>query len=212
MTGERFGRLLAVKYAGHRGRNRVWLCRCDCGNETTVEAGMLRYGDTQSCGCLHRDRARDANIKHGGSGGWKGPQPRLYSVWAGMKRRCFNLNDSGYVNYGGRGITVCAEWMSFDPFRKWALSNGYRDDLTIERNDNDGNYTPGNCRWATKSEQNSNSRHCRFLTHKGQTRTIAQWAEVVGMNRDTLRNRLNRGWAIDQALTAPVESKFKRTS
>ena len=118
---------------------------------------------------------------------------RLYRIWADMKRRCKNSDRPNYKNYGGKGIRVCQEWEnSFDSFREWALNNGYSDDLSIDRIDNDGNYEPSNCRWATAKEQANNKRNNFYIEYKGETRTLAQWCEVFGLERNVVAMRIYR--------------------
>ena len=118
---------------------------------------------------------------------------RLYRIWADMKRRCKNSDRPNYKNYGGKGIRVCQEWEnSFDSFREWALNNGYSDDLSIDRIDNDGNYEPSNCRWATAKEQANNKRNNLHIKYKGETRTLAQWCEVFGLERNVVAMRIYR--------------------
>lgn len=134
------------------------------------------------------------------SGGWKGPQPRLYLIWASMKTRCQNPAEPGYRNYGGRGIRVCDEWQEFEPFLKWAKANGYRKHLSLDRINNNGNYEPTNCRWATREQQSLNTRRNRLLTHKGQTMPAKAWANELGVPYGTILSRLRRGWPDEEAV------------
>ena len=126
---------------------------------------------------------------------------RLYGIWSNMKTRCFNHNDPHFERWGGRGITVCDEWKNdFKSFYDWAMSHGYRDDLTIDRIDNDGNYCPENCRWVSHEEQNRNKRNVRLITHKGKTQTIGQWTKELNLGKETIRERLKRGWSETEAI------------
>ena len=131
---------------------------------------------------------------------------RLYSVWRHMKERCNNENHMAFQRYGGRGISVCDDWSSeFLSFKSWALENGYNPDLSLDRIDNNGDYCPENCRWATRVEQQNNTSKNRLLTFNGETHSIAEWGRITGVNRRTIMSRLRAGWSIDNALTQAVK-------
>lgn len=129
---------------------------------------------------------------------------RLYHIWNSMKMRCANPKAISYKYYGGKGITVCEEWQTFEPFWRWAGANGYADGLTIDRIDNNGNYTPDNCRWATPKEQQNHTSYTRILEHHGEKRSVMEWSENLGIPSTTLYNRLRRGWEIERALTTKI--------
>lgn len=138
------------------------------------------------------------NFKHGKR------NTRLYRIWLQMKNRCYNKRSDRYKDYGGRGIVVCVEWRnSFELFYDWSMSHGYSDELTIDRIDNDGNYEPSNCRWVTIKEQSRNTRNNRSLTLNGETHCLIEWAEITGLGRQCIYNRLRYGWTVEDALTKP---------
>lgn len=157
LTGQRFGKLVVLSQAKTHiqpnGKKVVmWIVRCDCGKEFSTQGLGLRGGTTKSCGCYNKQRTKEAQTTHGQS------RTRLYTIWQGIKQRCYNQNSINYSNYGGRGITVCDEWNEFEPFYEWSMINGYSSHLTIDRINPDGNYEPSNCRWVDMSIQEANKR------------------------------------------------------
>lgn len=184
IIGRRFGRLLVVENLNVNSHgSKLHRCICDCGNKKDVPISYLKSGHTTSCGCLVKEMHTTHNLS----------QSRLYNIHQGMLGRCFRKTDLAYSDYGGRGITICDEWKNdFMAFYKWSLENGYREDLTIDRIDVNGNYEPSNCRWATKAEQTRNSRKNVFFTCNGVTKTISEWARELGIPLTTFNRRIKQ--------------------
>lgn len=202
LTGRTYGRLTVIAPADSIGGMTMWRCLCQCGAEVAVRTSSLRAGNTNSCGCLKNDSIRAISTIHGLSS-W-----RIYKIWTGMKSRCSNPNNSHFSNYGGRGIAVCQEWGSFEAFYDWALTNGYQDDLTIERLDVNKNYEPVNCAWIPKSQQSYNTRSNRLIGCNGTVKTIHRWSKETGLPAGTIRARIDKlGWSIERAITEPVRRR-----
>lgn len=200
LVGEKFGRLTVLEELPNRVSPRgwsktQWKCRCECGNIASVTTQDLRKGDIKSCGCLKNDETILRMTTHGDT------NTRLYKIWVAMRRRCNNINNSDYSNYGGRGIRVCVEWNEeYLSFKEWALSHGYSDDLTIDRIDVNGNYDPNNCRWISMKDQCNNRRSNRIYTYHGSEYNIRQLSDMFNIPYSRLYMRLYSGWSIDKAL------------
>lgn len=201
LTGCKFN-LLTVKSItkDYRGR-KAWICICDCGTETIASPTQLKKGGKKSCGC---QKYGNANKKHGGRG------TRLYSIWKGIRKRVNNKNAPNYLWYGGKGIRICEEWNDFILFREWALSNGYDDTKTIDRIDSNKDYSPNNCRWATKKEQANNKTSNRFITYRNKTQTAKEWADETGIYYNTIIYRLNANWDLDEVFSKPDLNRTKK--
>lgn len=201
-TGHKFGRLTALRFTGKRttpSNNSIWVFQCDCGN---VVERTIPWSSTKvpSCGCYVKERMSNLNKTHGGR------HDRLYLVWMGMRRRCFDKNANEYKNYGGRGITVCDEWKDYAKFREWAMTSGYdetakRQGCTIDRIDVNGNYEPQNCRWADAKTQNNNRRNNRLVEYNNETKTLKQWSEELGLDYELILRRINSGWKVERAFS-----------
>lgn len=203
LTGKRFGRQIALRPCGkNKYGNVLWLCKCDCGNQHIVASGKLVQGKSKSCGCYALEIRSKSLEKHGITSGGK---PRTFVIWNGMKARCLNPKSTSYPNYGGRGIRICDQWLNFENFHYWAISNGYRDDLEIDRIDNDGNYCPENCRWVTKEFNMSHQRKTRNIEILGITKNLSSWCRDVGMSRSAAYKYLKNG---EDFLEEKIKERF----
>ena len=190
LTGRTFGMWTVISFDCHKGKRPTayWLCRCTCGREKSVAGGSLRRGDSTGCkSCGSRTHGMRRSTE--------------YMIWAAMKARCQNPRHVAYPNYGGRGISVCERWQN--SFETFIAEMGQIPFVgaTIDRIDNSLGYSPDNCRWSTRLQQNRNSRHNHLLTFSGKTQCLAAWAEECGIPQDRLRNRLSAGWSIESALS-----------
>lgn len=202
LTGKRFGRLVVLQETPvRRNGNVMWLCQCDCGTIKKVNGDPLRRGAILSCGCLQRETAptaaRNACLKHGMtySPTWKS--------WSEMKARCLNPSHKLYYYYGGRGIKVCTRWI--ESFENFLEDMGEKPSGTsLDRIDNNGNYEPNNCRWATDIQQARNKRNNIIITFNGETLCLAEWAEKLGIDYKILHHRYQRGWSADRIVSTPA--------
>ena len=189
LTNKIFNRWTVLKFYGKIGHKNYWLCRCECGTERLVNSTALKSGSSKSCGCLQREIVKNQKytVTHGLS------KTRLYRIYRHMIERCYSKTCKSYKNYGDRGITVCDEWLAdFMNFYNWAINNGYNDNLTIDRIDNNKGYSPDNCRWVTVKEQANNRRTSHLIVYKSQIKTIAQWAEELQIKPSYLYTQINR--------------------
>lgn len=202
LTGQKFGRWNVRVQAGNTPRGAaLWRCVCECGTERAVLGADLRKGKSLSCGCYEYELTSLRTRTHGGS------RTRLHQIWKNMRRRCSSPNLPGYQHYGGRGIAVCAAWSDFAVFRDWAMTNGYADDLSIERVDVNGNYSPENCTWATAAVQSANR---RFVAVAPDGELWWHKAKRNGLTSGAYRSRLYEGWPIELAATLPMHSRLSR--
>jgi len=204
LVGKRFGRLVVQSFAYTKERHNYWNCICDCGKNKITFTSQLTRGIAKSCGCLQKDIARKMTTKHNLTG-----HP-LNNMRQNIKARCLNKNNSNYKYYGGRGIAICNEWENnAKAFYDWAINNGYKKGLQIDRINNDGNYCPENCRFVNTKIQSRNKSSNRILTHNGISKTVIEWAEYLKIPSTTILSRLNNlKWSIPRALTEPVNLKY----
>lgn len=210
LVGEKFGLLTVEKYAGYKRHPdntlyHLWECKCDCGNTKITDTKSLRSGHCKSCGCIP-SKPRFPKYKHNMT------DSRLYNVWKSMKGRCYTKSCSAYKLYGGRGITVCDEWKNdFETFYYWAMQNGYKPGLTIDRIDVNGNYTPDNCRWADYYTQANNKTDTKYYEIDGKTLTLREASEVYNIPYKTLKGRIDSGHTITEAVYEVSNHKYDIT-
>lgn len=199
-TGNKYGKLTCTDKFERRGKKIYWLCKCECGKETWVCAQNL--ADYKSCGCSNKTSHTVHGLSH----------TKIHEAWSHMIARCGNEKHPFYKDYGGRGIKVCDEWIGtqgFIRFNEWAMANGYQENLTLDRIDNDKGYSPDNCRWVSWNVQANNKRGNVYYEYNGEKHTMAEWAKIKGIKKSTLQRRLrDLNWPIEEALNKEVEIKY----
>ena len=192
LSGKRFGRLTVIEKNGRKNGSILWKCKCDCGNTAIISGTSLKNGNTKSCGCLHREMLAKRNKKNAKYGGVQ--NERLYGVWHSMKQRCYDSNRKDYPRYGARGIRVCDDWFeNYSAFKEWALKNGYKRGLQIDRINNDGNYTPKNCRWVPPRENSLNKSNKTIINCAGKSMNLSKWAELLGVTHQAIHYHVLAG-------------------
>lgn len=193
MINKKFNKLTVIEECEERKRKeKQYKCVCDCGNITMVTGYSLRSGQTKSCGCLSKINHHKTHGK---------THTRLYRIYNCMKERCYNKNAPQYKDWGGRNIIICDAWLNdFMNFYNWAVDNGYQDDLSIDRIDNDKGYSPDNCRWTDRTTQNNNKRSNVYLTFEGKNQSLQEWADELGIPKSRLQNRYYRHWSTKEIL------------
>ena len=207
MVGIKWGCFSVEKELPRKIRNdgklvRMWDCVCVCGNHRALTHYEITRKKRFSCGCKAAEQSRKNATIHGDS------HKRLHNIWSGMRARCYNINDYHFKWYGGRGITMCDSWRNdYVEFKSWAMKNGYDGNLSIDRIDNDGQYSPENCRWVTPTVQCNNTRRNHFIEIDGERRTITEWSNTSGIKQATIRKRLKLGWNNRDAVFCELQRK-----
>jgi len=202
-SGDKYNRLTAISFHHKVRYDQYWLFKCDCGAEKVIRTSHVRSGATKSCGCFNTE-SRSKRKKHGMNG------TRPWRIWRNLINRCDNPNMTQYEDWGGRGISYDPKWKDFSAF--WEdMKDGYSDNLSIDRIDNNKNYCKENCKWSTRKEQNNNQRTNRLIAVNGETKTMTEWGELLCIKPGTIWNRIeNLGWSPEDAVTIPVRGSRRR--
>lgn len=214
LTGKTFGRLTVLGLSdlkNTKNRSRLWVCVCTCGNIVIKDTKHLNNGHAKSCGCLQKEHMNEFKEKFAGRVTHGMSRERLFRIWSSMIKRCSDEKYVGYMDYGGRGITVCDEWKDLETFVGWANSHGYSDDLSIDRIDNNSGYCPDNCRWVDNYVQANNKRNNTLITYRNETHTLPEWSRITGIKQCTLRYRLKAGWQVNDIIERPVINQRPET-
>ena len=210
LLGKKFGRLLVIKDLGNDKYGSLWECLCDCGNIVDMNGGTLNGGNIKSCGCLHQENIENNLFKHGYSVKSNVAVSRTYKALLDARDRCYNKRVRNYSGYGGRGIKVCDRWLGNDGIHNFVEDMGIRPEgMSLDRVNNDGPYSPDNCRWASLKEQNNNKSNNHFLTYKNETKTLSQWASILDVDMRILSARSIRGWSDEKVIETPIRSRGK---
>lgn len=202
IKGEKYNRWTVLSLDRIENKKAFWLCQCECGTKKVVSSSSLRCGSSKSCGCLHND-----NVVRKINGLSK---TKLYTNYANIKQRCYNPKFPLYKNYGARGIIMCEEWLNdFMNFYNWAIQNGYKEGLTIDRIDVSGNYEPNNCRWIPMKEQYHNRTDNIYYIVNNEKKCLAELCKEYNMPYKTVRKRLERNYDIISALKTPIKEKYR---
>ena len=199
LTNKRFGNLIAIKYFKKPNEKKyTWQCVCDCGNTKNIISSNLIRGNSTTCGC-GKIKLGEITTKHGMA------KTRIFKIWVGVRKRCTNSNCKSYNLYGGRGITISSKWDNFIDYYN-DMKEGYSDDLSLDRIDPNGNYEPGNCRWATMKTQNRNKRNNHFVNYDNNNKTLAEWSEISGVDSNVINYRIKNGWDLKNAIYTSTKS------
>lgn len=207
--GKKFGKLTVIGLSEKLPNEKYFKldCICDCGNTARVTPYKLANGCTQSCGCLVKEKLQENRSRIGYYEDGRTNHP-LFKIWNAMISRCENPKDSHYYCYGARGISVCEEWHNFWNFAKWSDSVGGRPEgYSIDRINNDGNYEPSNCRWATRFQQSINKSNNSYIEYKGVSKTLAEWSIITGININALKRRKYLGWSSEKIIETPLRKR-----